>query len=245
MIEVIAFDADDTLWHQEALFAMTHERFRALVASHSDPVKAAELDRRLFETETANLKIFGYGVKAFTLSMIETAIEVSDGRIPASEIQHLIDAGKEILDHPVELLDGVRETIESLADRGDRYRLMVITKGDLFHQESKLAASGLGAHFWRVVVVAEKDAATYRRVLDDHGIDPATLLMVGNSVPSDVLPVVAVGARAVHIPSNVTWVRDAADPVTDHECVWNLERIDQLPDLLDRIEATEFDETPR
>jgi putative hydrolase of the HAD superfamily len=237
MIEVIAFDADDTLWHQEALFAMTHERFRDLVAPYSGASGEADLDARLFATETANLKLFGYGVKAFTLSMIETAIELSAGRIPAYAIKDLIDAGKDILAHPVELLDGVRETVELLAARGDR-RLMLITKGDLFHQESKLAASGLGEYFWRVAVVAEKDAATYLRVLTDHGVDPATFLMIGNSVPSDVLPVIEIGGRAVHVPSQVTWAREAGDPVTGHDRVWNLARLDELPRLLSRLDAS-------
>ena len=238
MFEVIAFDGDDTLWHNEAVFAMTHERFRALVGPYAGEAGAsAALDDRLFATEMANLKLFGYGVKAFMLSMIETAIAVSSGRIPIDVIEQIIDAGKEMLTHPVELLDGVQQTVEALAARPERRRLMLITKGDLFHQESKLAASGLADHFWRVAVVAEKTPAVYQRVLRDNAVDPASFLMVGDSVRSDVLPVAEIGGSAVHIPFHLSWAHEAAPAVTDHPRVWNLERIDDLPRLLDAIDG--------
>ncbi len=247
MFDVIAFDGDDTLWHNESLFAMTHERFRGLVGPYASVAAredaaageqlAAALDERLLATEMANLKLFGYGVKAFMLSMIETAIDVSSGRVPVDVIEQIIDAGKHMLAHPVDLLDGVRHTVDALAGQPGRRRLMLITKGDLFHQESKLAASGLAEHFWRVAVVAEKNPAVYRRVLRDHGVDAATFLMVGDSVRSDILPVVEIGGSAVHIPFHLTWAHEAAPPVNDNPRVWNLDRIDELPGLLDKIDG--------
>ena len=205
MIEVIGVDADDTLWHNETLFSVTQERFRGLLAPYTEP---GVVDERLLDTEMRNLRLFGYGIKGFTLSMIETAIEVSDGRVTAAEVQQIIDAGKAMLGHPVELLDGAREAIEALAGR---YRVMLITKGDLFDQESKLARSGLGDLFWKIEIVSEKDERTYRRILDFHGVAAGEFLMVGNSVRSDILPVLAVGGRAVHVPYHITWVHEHVD----------------------------------
>jgi putative hydrolase of the HAD superfamily len=150
-------------------------------------------------------------VKAFTLSLVETAIEVTDGRIPGADLQAVLDLGKVLIDHPVELLDGVREAVDALTDT---FRVMVITKGDLLHQETKVARSGLAELFWRVEVVSEKDEDTYARILDRHAIGPSTFVMVGNSVRSDVLPVLALGGRAVHVPYSVTWALEhvEADP---------------------------------
>ena len=202
MIEVVALDGDDTLWHSEQMFVDTQARFRDLLAPHVDLDHAA-LDARLVEVERRNLSSFGYGVKAFTLSLIETAIEVTDGRVPGRDVQAIVELGKALLDHPVQLLDGVVEVVDALTDR---YRVMIVTKGDLLHQESKVARSGLAEHLWAVEIVSEKDEATYERILTRHAIDPATFVMVGNSVRSDVLPVLALGARAVHVPYHVTWV---------------------------------------
>jgi putative hydrolase of the HAD superfamily len=167
------------------------------------------LDERLLATERRNLRYFGYGVKGFVLSMVETAIEVSEGRVTAGEVAAILDAGKAMLDHPVELLEGAREALEALAGRR---RLVLVTKGDLFDQESKLARSGLGELFERVEVVAEKDERAYRRVLSAVGVAPPSFAMVGNSVRSDVLPVLGVGARAVHVPYPITWALEDADP---------------------------------
>lgn len=211
MIEVIALDGDDTLWHSEQLFVDTQRSFRELLAPHVDLDEDA-LDTRLVEVERRNLPTFGYGVKAFTLSLIETAIEVTDGAIPARALQEVLDLGKELLDHPVQLLDGVLDAVDALTDR---YRVMVLTKGDLLHQESKVARSGLAELLWQVEIVSEKDEATYRRVLDRWSIDPATFVMVGNSVRSDVLPVLGIGGRAVHIPYHVTWVLEHAEADPD------------------------------
>lgn len=212
MIEVVALDGDDTLWHSEQLFVDTQASFRELVAPYVD-VDEAHLDALLLEVERRNLPTFGYGVKAFTLSLIETAIEVTKGEIPAARLQAVLDLGRVLLDHPVQLLDGVLEAVDELTDR---YRVMVITKGDLLHQETKVVRSGLEEVLWRVEIVSEKDEATYRRILDRHGIDPATFVMVGNSVRSDVLPVIALGGHAVHIPYHVTWDLEHVDPHPDH-----------------------------
>lgn len=211
MIEVIALDGDDTLWHSEHLFVDTQDRFRDLVRPYVDLDDAA-LDARLLEVERRNLPVFGYGVKAFTLSLVEMAIEVTEGRIPGADLQAVLDLGKVLIDHPVELLDGVRDAVDALTDT---HRVMVITKGDLLHQETKVARSGLAELLWRVEIVSEKDEGTYARILERHGIDPATFVMVGNSVRSDVLPVLALGGRAVHVPYLVTWALEHAEPDPD------------------------------
>lgn len=233
MIETIAFDGDDTLWHNETLFTVTQARFAQLLEPYG-PV--ADLADRLVATEERNLMVFGYGIKGFILSMIETAIEVTDGRVQATEIQALIDAGKAMRDHPVELLEGVRDVVEGLA--GGPRRIMVITKGDLFDQESKLAGSGLAELFDAVEIVSEKDEPTYRRILHRYAIDAGSFLMVGNSLRSDVLPVVEVGGRAVHVPYEVTWALEQVEPVTGgRPGVWEIETIRSLPALLAELDA--------
>jgi len=205
MVSVVAFDGDDTLWHNESIFTMTQERYRALLERYLD---GPALDERLQANELRNLHLFGYGIKGFTLSMIETAIEASAGQVEAATIQAIIEYGKAMLQHPVELLEGVQATIESLHGR---YRLMVITKGDLFDQESKLARSGLADLFWQVEIVSEKDQKTYRRILRAHGIDPGEFVMVGNSIKSDILPVLSLGAHAIHVPYHTTWIHERAE----------------------------------
>ena len=233
MIEVIALDGDDTLWHSENLFVDTQDRFRELVRPHVDLDDRA-LDERLLEVERRNLPLFGYGVKAFTLSLIETAIELTDGRIPGRDLHAVLELGKALMDHPVELLDGVREAVNALTDS---YRVMVITKGDLLHQETKVARSDLAELFWRVEIVSEKDEATYQRILDRHGIDPATFVMVGNSVRSDVLPVLAIGGRAVHVPYPVIWELDQADTDPERPHVPMLESLADLPACVAALQA--------
>lgn len=232
-IEVIAFDGDDTLWHSEQLFVDTQTAFRELLAPHVELDDDA-LDARLIEVEGRNLPTFGYGVKAFTLSLIETAIEVTEGRIPSHELQAVLDLGKVLLDHPVQLLDGVAEAIDALTDR---YRVMVLTKGDLLHQESKVARSGLADLFWQVEVVSEKDELTYRRVLDRWSIDCDRFVMVGNSVRSDVLPVLEIGGRAVHIPYHVTWALEHAEPDPDRHDFPVLGSMAELPACIDAMDG--------
>ncbi len=224
--DAVAFDGDDTLWHNESVFSMTQERFRALL-SHAAAPEA--IDRRLLEAERANLRVYGYGIKGFVLSMIETAIAVTDARIGAREIQTLIDFGKAMLDHPVELLDGVEEALAALAPR---VRLLLITKGDLFDQESKIARSGLAERFAAVEIVSEKDPETYRRILDRHGIAPDRFVMVGNSVRSDILPVRAIGGHAAHVPYHLTWTLEEAEPPED-----GYRRIASLRELPALLEA--------
>ncbi len=237
-ITTIGFDGDDTLWHNETHLAITQEWFRQLLASYAE---GQDIDQRLFETEMRNLRLFGYGVKGFTLSMIETAIEVSKARVTAREIQAILDAGKQMLERPVELLGGVRETLERLAGS---YRLMLITKGDLFHQESRVAASGLGELFAAVEIVSEKDEATYRRVLRRHGIAVSEFLMVGNSLRSDVSPVIAIGGRAAYVPYHTTWQHEVAAEAPSGG-YWELAAITELAEKLaeDRTPAASGEDT--
>ena len=225
MIEVVGLDGDDTLWRNEEYFAVSQEMFRAIVEPYLD--RDLDVDGELASRERANLELFGYGIKGFTLSMLETAIEITEGRIPVAQLQVLLDRGKEMLSHPVELLDGVADTIAALSAD---YRLVLVTKGDLFHQEQKVARSGLAELFWRVEIVAEKDESTYERLLARHEVEPPSFVMVGNSVRSDVLPVLAIGARAVHIPYEITWAHELAE----HDgSVPTLASISQLPVWLD------------
>jgi putative hydrolase of the HAD superfamily len=205
-VQVIGLDGDDTLWRNEEYFVDTQQAFRDLVAPYVNG--DVDVAQRLDATERGNLELFGYGVKGFTLSLIETAIEVTNGRVAARDVQALLDLGKGMLLRPVELIEGVTETVPLLAED---YRLVVVTKGDLWNQEQKLARSGLAELMWRVEIVAEKDVATYSRILRRHDIDPSTFVMVGNSVRSDVLPVIEAGGRAVHIPHTVTWAHEVAE----------------------------------
>ncbi len=204
---VIGFDADDTLWHNESIFEKTHERYRALLAQYHD---AATVDRTLYATELRNLELYGYGVKGFTLSAIETAIQLTDGKIGAEEIQHLILLGRDMLAHPVELLEGVEETLAALASR---HRLLLITKGDLRDQERKLAKSHLAAHFRHVEIVSEKNELSYAEILRRHGIAARRFLMVGNSLKSDILPVLALGGAGAHVPYHLTWAAERVEGV--------------------------------
>jgi putative hydrolase of the HAD superfamily len=197
--DVVALDADDTLWHNESIFEATTSQYHALLARYHDASFIAE---RLHETEMRNLRHFGYGVKGFTLSMIETAIELTEGRVSGAEIQRIVDLGRAMLSAPVELLDGVAETVASLASD---HRLVLLTKGDLLDQESKLARSGLGEKFHAVEIVSEKNAHTYARVMKRLDVVPARFVMVGNSLKSDVLPAIEAGGAAVHVPYHLTW----------------------------------------
>jgi putative hydrolase of the HAD superfamily len=203
-LTTIGFDADDTLWHNERFFRLTEERFAALLGEHGE---AAEISGKLLEAEKRNLSFYGFGIKGFTLSMIETAIEVTRGQVSPTVIGEILAAGREMLAHPVETLPHAQETLAALA--GD-YRLVLITKGDLFDQERKLAQSGLGDFFDAVEIVSDKDAATYRRLFARHGDGPERALMVGNSLKSDILPALAAGAWAAHVPHELTWALEHA-----------------------------------
>jgi putative hydrolase of the HAD superfamily len=198
-ITVVGLDGDDTLWHNETRFKLTQAELKELLQRH---VPDAEVETHLAEVEMKNLGIYGYGVKAFTLSMIETAIQLTDKRIPAADIEVILGWGKRMLMEPTELLSGVEEALRELSLR---YDLLLITKGDLFDQESKLARSRLADLFLGVEILSEKNVNSYRGVLKRRGIKPEEFVMVGNSLRSDVLPVLELGAHAVHIPYEVTW----------------------------------------
>lgn len=206
--KIIGLDADDTLWHNETLFRLTHERFNALLAPWAD---AATVEDALAAVERRNLGTYGYGAKGFTLSMLETAIELGGGALHSGVLAEILHAGRELMRHPMEPLPGVAEALERLAKIAP---LVLITKGDLFHQETKLAASGLGRFFSGVEIVSEKTADTYRRAFARHGIAPEQALMAGNSVKSDILPALEAGCAAVLIPCPLVWAHEDA-PLPD------------------------------
>ncbi|MDB5477016.1 MAG: hydrolase, haloacid dehalogenase-like family [Phenylobacterium sp.] len=222
-ITTVGLDADDTLWHNESIFRLTQDRFRALMADVAAP---DVLDAKLAEVERRNLAVYGYGVKGFTLSMIETAMEVTGHRAPARIVADILAAGREMLTHPVEPLPGVEA---ALADLARDHRLVLITKGDLLHQEQKLAASGLGDLFAAVEITSEKDAATYARVFDRDGTGAAEAVMCGNSLRSDVIPALEAGAYAAHVAYPLTWAHEMADPPLGHPRFAELASISDLP----------------
>jgi|SRR6266851_497955 len=229
-VRVVGFDGDDTLWHSETRFSVTQAEFRELLKRH---VPDADADARLSEMEMKNLGIYGYGVKSFTLSMLETAIELTGARIPASDLEVILGWGKRMLMEPTELIDGVEETLRTVSSRHD---LLLITKGDLFDQESKLARSGLGDLFGGVEILSEKNVDTYRGVFRRRGIRPQEFVMVGNSLRSDVVPVVTLGGHAVHIPYEVTWHHEEVpDEALPKEGWWRVSSIRELPGLLQKI----------
>lgn len=229
MLTAIGFDADDTLWHNERFFRLTQERFAQLLAGHAEP---AHVSSRLLEAERRNLRHYGFGIKGFTLSMIETAIEVTGGRVPASTISAILEAGRDMHSHPVETLPGVVETLEALAGK---YRIILITKGDLFDQERKLAASGLGDFFDAVEIVADKSPSIYRQIFSRYSDGPEKSLMIGNSLKSDVIPALQAGSYGVHVPHELTWDLEHAASPEGHPRFHRISRLDELPGLIGRI----------
>ncbi len=223
-ITTVGLDADDTLWHNETIFRLTQDRFRNLM---TDVAPAQVLDERLAAVEQRNLALYGYGVKGFTLSLIETAMELTGGEPSGRVIAGILEAGREMLVHPVEPLPGVEHALVELSRD---YKLVLVTKGDLLHQEQKLAASGLGELFVGVEIVSEKDAATYAGAFARHGTGPAEAAMVGNSLRSDILPALQAGSFAAYIPYHVTWAHEVADPPTDHPRFTELAAIGDLPE---------------
>ncbi|TPM38921.1 HAD family hydrolase [Mesorhizobium sp. B2-3-4] len=228
-LTTIGFDADDTLWQNEQFFRMTERRFAAMLADHGEE---AQISARLLEAERRNLAIYGFGIKGFTLSMIETAIEVTGGRVPASVISRILEAGREMLGHPIEPLPHARETVEKLAGS---FRLVLITKGDLFDQERKLAGSGLGELFDAVEIVSDKTAATYARLFSRHGDGPARSMMVGNSLKSDVVPAIEAGGWGVHVPHELTWVLEHVEAPVAAPRFRQISNLGQLPELIESI----------
>jgi len=228
-ITTVGLDADDTLWHNETIFRLTQERFFALLSGVAD---GPAVTARLAEVEGRNLRLYGYGVKGFTLSMLETAMELCGGEPPPGVVREILAAGREMLAHPVEALPGVDEALAALSER---YRLVLITKGDLLHQEQKLAASGLGDLFAAVEIVSEKDASTYRRVFDRHGTGADAAAMCGNSLRSDILPALEAGAWAAHVPYPLIWAHETADAPQGHPRFAELDCIADLPAWIDAI----------
>lgn len=204
MLKLVGFDADDTLWHSEVYFRNVHDEFERILGHYLD-LGNAKVHERLLDVERVNIKLFGYGVKGMVLSMLETAITVSAERISARHLHEIIDLGKDVLTHPVDLIAGIPEAVAEIARE---YQVVLITKGDLFHQESKVAKSGLSSLFGRIEIVSEKDPATYRRVLSEFGLDASQFLMVGNSIRSDIAPVLQIGGFAVHMPYALTWAME-------------------------------------
>jgi putative hydrolase of the HAD superfamily len=231
MIEAIGIDADDTLWHNEVIFEETHARYCELLSRYHD---ARTVERTLYATEMRNLELFGYGIKGYALSSIETAIALTKGEISAEEIRAILESAKGMMRHPVELLKGVTETLAALADSHD---LILITKGDLRDQQRKIAKSGLAAYFAHTEVVAEKDRETYARILDRCRVRPAGFVMVGNSLKSDILPVLDLGGTGIHIPYLTTWEHEKATRPEQTERFYQIDSIGELPDLLARLEG--------
>ena len=227
MPALIAFDADDTLWENEIYFETAKDRFTHLLASAFDP---AWTERELYETEMRNLAHFGYGIKGFTLSMIETALDLTQGAVTGRQIRQILDYGKELLQMPIEPLPHVEEVLAHLS----RTRpLMLLTKGDLFDQEAKIARSGLADHFTHIEIVSDKNEETYAALLQHHGIQPADFCMVGNSLKSDILPVVALGGCAVHVPYHTTWTHERVEPSeAERRQYHQIAHLGELPRLL-------------
>lgn len=230
--DMIAFDADDTLWENERLYVTAQEQFQALLAHYHNPEWVAA---RLFQTEMRNLQHFGYGIKAFALSMIETAVELTEGRISSADIQTVIELAKTMLTADVELLENVADTV---ADLAGREALMVITKGDLRDQESKMARSGLADHFRHVEIVSEKNTESYTRILRRYDLAPERFVMVGNALRSDIQPVLALGASAVYVPHILTWAHEVTTPpLANHPGYYEIANLGELPALLASLEG--------
>ncbi|MDP3895968.1 MAG: HAD family hydrolase [Mesorhizobium sp.] len=228
-LTAIGFDADDTLWQNEQFYTLTRNRFLGLLKDYADPDHLAD---RLLDVQRRTLKIYGFGIKGFTLSMIETAIQVTEGRVPGETIEKILEAGREMLEHPVETLPFVRETIESLVGR---YRLIMITKGDLFDQERKLAASGLGELFDGVEIVSDKTTATYERVFARYGDGAAKSMMVGNSLKSDIVPAIEAGSWGVFVPHDLTWVIEHMDEPEGYDRFRKIAHLGELARVVDEI----------
>ncbi|MDZ7905403.1 MAG: HAD family hydrolase [Cypionkella sp.] len=231
MITTIGIDADDTLWHNETFFRLTQVRFADLMA----PFAPAEtLQAQLLAAERRNLGDYGYGIKGFTLSMIETAIQVSKGTVTAPVIAEILAAGREMLAHPIDLLPHVHETVAQLAQS---YRVIMITKGDLLDQERKLAQSGLGDLFHGVEIVSEKTPQIYSQIAQKHGVRVQDMVMVGNSLKSDVLPMIAAGGYGVHVPHSETWALEHAEPPADTSRYASIKTLAELPHIVGQIKS--------
>jgi putative hydrolase of the HAD superfamily len=228
-LTTIGFDADDTLWQNEQFYRMTEARFAELLGEHLD---APGVSARLLEAARRNLGVYGFGIKSFTLSMIETAVEVTGGRVSGEVIGRILAIGREMLSHPIETLPGAREAVEALKGR---YRLVLVTKGDLIDQERKLAQSGLGELFDGVEIVSDKNADTYQRVFSRHGDGPERSMMIGNSLKSDVLPALAAGSWGVFVPHELTWAAEHAEEPEGHPRFRKIGRLSEVVGLVFEI----------
>ncbi len=224
-IRLVGFDADDTLWRSQDYFDDAQREFEAIVGRYVDLADVRVADA-LYAVESANIAVFGYGVKGMALSMIESATQITAGRITAHDLHRIVEMAKALLRHPVELLPGIRAAVEAVASRFD---VVLITKGDLFHQEAKVRDSGLSDLFGRIEIVSEKDTPTYARVLAEFDVEPARFLMVGNSLRSDIAPVLSLGGWGVHMPYRTTWAHEVQAPLTD--CLERMREVD-TPDAL-------------
>jgi putative hydrolase of the HAD superfamily len=222
MLKVIAFDADDTLWHNEAYFQETEHKFCALLENYLPQHSVA---RELLQTEIANIALYGYGIKAFMLSMIETALRISDRKISNEVIEKIIEYGREHLTKPVEIMDGVEEVLQQLKGR---YRLVMATKGDLLDQERKLKKSGLEHYFHHIEIMSEKKEEDFQKLIKHLDIPPSDFAMVGNSLKSDVLPVLNLGGHGFHVPYHITWAHERIEATIDHANFRPLQSISEL-----------------
>jgi putative hydrolase of the HAD superfamily len=224
-IKVIAFDADDTLWHNEVFFQEAEHSFFALMENYLPQHTVA---RELLETEIKNLNLYGYGIKAFVLSMIETAIRISENTIPIETITKIINLGKAILEKPVELLPEVETVLQKLKSN---YRLVLATKGDLLDQERKLKKSGLEHYFHHIEIMTEKREDDYKKLIQHLDIESSSFMMIGNSIKSDVLPVLATGGNAIHIPYHITWAHERSDANISSDRFFQVRSIHEVLDL--------------
>ena len=230
-LTTIGFDADDTLWQNEHFYRLTEARFAELLGDHVD---APAVSARLLDAQRRNLKLYGFGIKGFTLSMIETAVEVTGGRVPGEVVARILAIGRELLAHPIEMLPHAREVLEALARL---HRLVLITKGDLFDQERKVAQSGVGELFEAVEIVSNKDVATYARIFSRYGDGPERSMMVGNSLKSDVVPAIEAGSWGVYVPHELTWVLEHVDAPKDHPRFRQVADLGQLAAMIAEIEG--------
>ena len=231
MIEIIAFDADDTLWHNEPLYDQARIQFCRILAAYQP---AEKLESRLSEIEIGNIQFYGYGIKSFILSMVEAAVDLSSGQVKGSEIKDILDITRQMLLAEVPLFDHAKNVLEALRSS---YDLILITKGDLFEQIRKVERSGLAGYFRLIEVVEDKTEKSYRSLLQKYNIDPAKFLMVGNSIRSDILPVINIGGQAVYIPYATTWVHERVAALeTDLHKFAEIDNLGQLPGYLEKIQ---------
>lgn len=225
---IIAFDADDTLWHNEAFFRETELRFCSLF---EDYLPQHTVLRELLQTEIANISLYGYGIKGFMLSMIETAMRITDGTMPLSAIEKIIGFGKELLDKPVEIIDGVEQVLRKLKE--NKFRLVMATKGDLLDQERKLKKSGLEHYFHHIEIMSEKKEPDFQKLIKHLDIPPSSFVMIGNSLKSDILPVINIGGTGIHVPYHITWEHEKVESMVAHPSFIQVKNIVDVLKYLD------------